>query len=180
MYQGAGLNATDYPPDQYITAQDPAQLKACADSDTPTIEGIYQTTVQGNSYCQGYDPAAAPWAGDEVSVASDINYNYADYSGGNPGPVTSGGYANRRLLIFPLISCDGDETGQSVLEVTGFACFYMLQSLPIGQADGAGQIFGQYITECDVNGSGGLIPGGGPSPLLYKIQLYKDPASSDS
>jgi hypothetical protein len=56
----------------------------------------------------------------------------------------------------------------------------MLQSLPIGQADGAGQIFGQYITECDVNGSGGINPGGGPSPLLYKIQLYKDPDSGDS
>lgn len=180
QYQGAGLNSTDYPPDQYITAQDPAQLKACADSDTPTIEGIYQTTVQGNSYCQGYDPAAAPWAGEEVNVASEVNYNYADYSGGAPGPVTNGGVANRRLLIFPLISCDGDETGQSVLSVTGFACFFMLQSLPIGQADGAGQIFGQYITECDVNGSGGINPGGGPSPLLYKIQLYKDPDSDDS
>ena len=180
MYQGAGLNADDYPPDQYITAQDPAELKACADRDTPTIEGIYQTTAQGNSYCNGYDPTAEPWASEVVSLAPEVNYNYADYSGGAPGPVTGGGVENRRLLIFPLISCEGDETGQSTLDVTGFACFFMLQSLPVGQADGAGQIFGQYIDACDVNGTGGINPGGGPSPQLYKIQPYKDPDSTDS
>jgi len=180
QYQGAGLNSTDYPPDQYITDQNPQQLKACADSDTPTIEGIYLTNGQGNNYCNGYDPNAAPWVNEAVSTAGQINYNYSDYNGANPGPITGGGLPNRRLLIFPLISCDGDQTGQSTLNVLGFACFFMLQSLPIGQADGAGQIFGQYILECDVNGTGGTNPGGGPSPLLYKIQLYKDPDSGDS
>ena len=173
MYQGAGLNAVDYPPDQYITAQDPAHLEACASKDMPTEEHIYQTTTQGK-YCDNPVPT------EEVSVASEIEYDYADYSAETPGTGISGGVPNRRLLIFPLIKCDGDETGQSTLDVIGFACFFMLQSLPIGQADGAGQIFGQYITECDANGSAGINPGGGPSPLLYKIQLYKDPDSGDS
>lgn len=178
-YQGAGLNSTDYPPDEYITEQGAEQLKACADSDTPTQEGIYLTGSEGNSYCQGYDPTLAPWSTEEVTSATEINYNYNDYQT-DPSTPLAGGLPNRRLLIFPTISCDGDETGQSTLTVTGFACFFMLQSLPVGQADGAGQIFGQYITECDVNGSGGINPGGGPSPLLYKIQLYKDPDSGDS
>jgi hypothetical protein len=180
MYQGAGLNSTDYPPDEFITAQDPKQLKACADSDDPTVEGIYQTTAQGNSYCQGYDPTAAPWVNEEVNVGADIIYDYADYSAETPGTGLPGGVLNRRFLVFPLIKCDGDESGQSTLLVEGFACFFMLQSLPIGQSDGAGQIFGQFIFECDVHGSPSISPGGGPSPLMYKIQLYKDPDSNDS
>jgi hypothetical protein len=57
----------------------------------------------------------------------------------------------------------------------------MLQQLDTGnQGQGGGQIFGQYVTSCDVNGSASANPGGGPSPLLYKIQLYKDPDSNDS
>ncbi len=57
----------------------------------------------------------------------------------------------------------------------------MLQKLDTGQVgQGGGQIFGQFIHDCDVNGTSGINPGGGPSPMLYKIQLYKDPDSTDS
>jgi Flp pilus assembly protein TadG len=182
LYQGAGLNSTDYPPDEYITEQGPPDLlKSCNDPVDPLIDHIYMTSGGGNGFCNGFDPDAAPWAGTEAYIDSDVNYNYADYSGPSPGSLTAGGVKNRRLLTFPLIECDGDETGQSTLTVTGFACFFMLQAIPIGQADGAGQIFGQYISKCEANGSSGSNPGGGPTtPLMYKIQLYKNPDSGDS
>lgn len=210
-YQGAGLNADDYPPDLYIEQQGQKTLKSCGDPNDPTTEYIFLTTGQGNNYCKdfgdGFDPLTedpadwpAPYGGgglggngDFVKFASEINYNYCNYSGiappdcGNqsgpgpsPGNLTGGGEKNRRLLIFPTITCAGNENGQATLDVEGFACFFMLQALPNGQADGAGQIFGQFIETCPAAATGGINPGGGPSPLLYKIQLYKDPDSGDS
>jgi len=188
QYQGAGLNATDYPPDQYIGEQDidtdpqPQELKACEDPDDPLTEYIYLTDSPGNNYCNGFDPDA--WPDPQVTLADDIPYNYDRYTGldpSHPDDPTSGALAGRRLLRFPLIDCSGLNNGQSALTSTNVACFFMVQSLEGGQADGAGNIFGQYIDTCPANGTVGIVPGGGPpNQLLYKIQLYKDSDSEDS
>mgnify|MGYP001821817836 CR=1 FL=1 len=190
QYQGAGLNPVDFPPDKYVSEQDidnpNEELKACEDPDDPLTEYIYLTDSPGNNYCNGFDPDT--WPDPQVTTADDIPYNYDDYSGDPPGtgPETSAGSGwepleNRRLLKFPLIQCDGDQNGQSTLYTGDFACFFMVQSLEGGQADGAGNIFGQFIGSCPANGTAGINPGGGPpNQLLYKIQLYKDPDSGDS
>lgn len=186
-YQGGGLNASDYPPDQYTGEQDidtvNRQLKACEDPDNPLEEHIFLVDSPGNNYCNGFDPDA--WPDTEITSADDIPYNYERYTGNDAGggvnDPSSGGLPGRRLLKFPLIDCSGDETGQSTLYSDSFACFFMVQSLEGGQSNGAGNIFGQFIDECPANGTQGEIPGGGPAgPLLYKIQLYKDPDSGDS
>lgn len=192
QYQGGGLNSTDYPPDNYIYEQNPGFLKACEDPNDPLTEYIFLTNGGGNQYCKDFedmdpfDPDPVTWPqgyqDDYVTTGPDIPYDHDEYTN-NPGTPLAGniGVDGRRLLTFPLIDCDGSQNGQSTIMVTGFTCFFMLQALPNGQAEGAGQIFGQYVQNCLVDGSSGTDPGGGPAgPLLYKIQLYKNPDSGDS
>ncbi|NNC56581.1 MAG: Tad domain-containing protein [Woeseiaceae bacterium] len=200
VYQGGGMNSTDYPPDYYVSEQDTGPnseyLRACEDPNDPLAEHIFLTSNQGSQYCKdfgenpGFDPTnsatwGGEWSADHVTQANEINYDYADYGGAAPGgpddPGSDPRELGRRILNFPVVDCAGDQNGQSTLEVSGFACFFMLQSLEGGQSAGAGHIFGQYIGDCLVNGNAGTNPGGGPSgPLLYKIQLYRNPDSKDS
>ena len=78
-------------------------------------------------------------------------------------------------MAMPVADCSGDDTGQSTLEVIGFACYFMLQ--PIGGGVDK-NIFGQFVNGCLASGAAGPTPGSGPGP--YLIQLYKDPDSGDS
>jgi len=173
-YQGGGLNSSAYPPDMVTTGQDPELLADCEPS-----PGIYQKLTGNSGTCNTDFSDTSKFH--PVSIARDLPYSYDDYVQESVGGAVPPAAKNRRLLVFPTISCDGDESGQATLDVQGFACFFMLQPLDTGhQGQGGGQIFGQYVSACDVNGSAGINPGGGPSPLMYKIQLYKDPASSDS
>jgi len=175
-YAGGGVNPTDHPPDAVTIGQDPELIADCVEPQP----GIYQQITGESGNCNSNFSDTSKF--NPVAVAGDLPYSYEDYVAdsddiSDPYPAVR----SRRLLVFPVISCDGDESGQSTLTVQGFACFFMLQQLDTGQqGQGGGQIFGQYINSCDVNGSSGVNPGGGPSPLLYKIQLYKDPDSGDS
>ena len=171
-YAGGAVNPTDHPPDMADTGQDPELLADCV----VPHPNIYRPNVgPSNGNCNStFEPL------DIVTRADQLDYNYADYAAETGVPVAPA-VRSRRLLVFPTIECSGDESGQSTLVIEGFACFFMLQQVDTGsQGQGGGQIFGQYINSCDVNGTSGINPGGGPSPLLYKIQLYKDPDSGDS
>lgn len=121
--------------------------------------------------------------GPVVTTAADITgYDYNNYvyrtthgmydfaPGGSPGGVEW-----RRVLAMPVADCTGDQTGQSTLNVEGFACFYMLQKIGGGVDK---NIFGQFVNSCLAGGAPGPDPGSGPGP--YLIQLYKDPDSGDS
>lgn len=183
MYQGGGLSADDYPPDRVLTDQSPQTLKACEDgTDDTQPDDVYLVNGNGNNYCGNNpppDPADLVTMSDQITYSYDMSYKLD--SEGDAGSFAPGSVKNRRLLIFPTIDCTGDETGQSNLEVTGFQCFFMLQALETGQSDGAGKIIGEAVDKCEVNGTSGTNPGGGPGGLLlYKIQLYKDSASVDS
>ena len=178
-----------YPPDGVTTGQSP-ELKACwddiSDPENP-VDRIYQPSGNPNNYCKHYDPEDPHWADDEVFDAvtnGDTVYTHAEYMADSAalGPdFPNGGVADRRVLIFPEVNCAGNQSGQSSLYVTDYACFFMLQPLDTGNiGQGGGQIFGQYIGDCNANGTGSANPNPGPGPLLYKIQLYKDPGSGDS
>ena len=78
-------------------------------------------------------------------------------------------------MALPVADCTGDETGQSTLNVEGFACYYMLQKIGGGTDK---NIFGQFVEDCLAGGAPGPNPGAGTGP--YLIQLYKDPDSGDS
>lgn len=177
-YAGGGVNPTDHPPDAVITGPNPELIADCVEPQP----GIYQQLTGDSGNCNSDFSDTTKF--NPVSVAGDLDWSYDDYAEETYGPNPADWYPavpGRRLLVFPTISCDGDQSGQSTLTVQGFACFFMLQQLDTGQVgQGGGQIFGQFISECDVNGTSGINPGGGPSPLLYKIQLYKDSDSTDS
>ncbi len=179
LYQGGGMSPEEYPPDRVLTQQEPQYLHACEDDSVyPPDDNVYLTNPGGN-YCGDPNPA------EQVTMSTEISYSYntsyAADSQGDASQFATGAVKNRRMLVFPTINCDGDQSGQSTIEVTGFACFFMLQQLESGQSDGAGKIIGEYINNCEVNGTSGVAPGPGyTGPLLYKIQLYKDPDSRDS
>lgn len=188
IYQGAGLNAEDYPPDRILKDQSPMELKACED-ETGGHDLLYLTTGGGNSYCRN------PRAEDQVTMGNEVPYSYGQSvdetwdgyekdSMGDDEDFEYGSVKHRRLLVFPLIAdedCMGEQSGQASLKVDGFACFLMLQPLESGQNDGGGKIIGEFVTDCAAAGTSSHDPGSGPNdPNLYKIQLYKDSGSQDS
>jgi Flp pilus assembly protein TadG len=132
------------------------------------------------------------WQGSTQVTASNINnnstpnvYSYQDYmqGEGNPAaytyqPITSGGPGvfNRRVLSIPVGNCSVQSNGQSSIPVLGFACFYLIQ--PVTQQGNTDYVIGQFVGNCDTNGTPGPNPVTGPGP--YVIQLYHDPSSGDS
>jgi hypothetical protein len=155
QYDGGGVTPEDYPPDVVTTAPDPYLQ---ADSSTQPV--ISQGT-------------------DEVQTGDQIDYSYSNYiqnsqSGPHQFPPPTGAYG-RRVMTMPVADCSGDNTGQSTLEVEGFACFFMLQPILGGPEM---EIFGQFVSDCISSGTPGPDPDDARGP--FRIQLYKDPDSNDS
>lgn len=132
------------------------------------------------------------WQGSTQITASNINnngapnvYSYQDYmrDEANPAaytyqPLTSGGPGvfNRRVLSVPVGNCSVQSNGSTTIPVIGFACFYLIQ--PVSHQGNTDYIIGQFVGNCDTNGTPGPNPVTGPGP--YIIQLYHDPSSGDS
>ena len=158
------VSSSDYPPDLVTAAVSP-ELDTYEDPNTGA-----DIITSGNN-------------GPVVTTAGELNMNYNEYVNrtGNPGqhdfPAggSPGGVSGRRILALPVADCTGDETGQSTINVEGFACFFMLQPIGGGQDK---NIFGQFVENCLAGGTPGPNPGSGPGP--YIIQLYKDSGSGDS
>lgn len=153
-YSGGGVNPDDYPPDVVIK------------------------TPSSNLQTDGSSPPNIIFDGGVVQTADQIDYQYSNYihesqHGPHQNPPPYGAYG-RRVMAMPVADCSGDETGQSTLDVEGFACFFMLQPV-LGGPDK--EIFGQFVTHCVSGGTPGANPGSGPT---FVIQLYKDPDSNDS
>ena len=158
MYSGGGVNPEDYPPDVVVTEPSPPL-------DWHDEAGEDVITQNGN----------------EVLLGGDINYSYADYlhdsqNGPHQFPPPAGAYG-RRVMAFPVAHCTGDQSGQSTLQVEGFACFFMLQSLQSGGGNTV-RIFGQFVDSCLSSGVPGPDPNDAQGP--FRIQLYRDPDSNDS
>jgi hypothetical protein len=153
QYNGGDLNAQEYPPDVVVMGPDPY-----LETDDSVPPKIFQGT-------------------NEVQTADQINHAYDWYTGSNAvreydPPL---GVRGRRVMAMPVADCSGDETGQSTLQVEGFACFFMLQPILGGPEK---QIFGQFVEECVATGVPGPEPGN--EGLTFVIQLYDDPDSDDS
>jgi hypothetical protein len=151
---GGGLDVEDYPPDVVVTVPTP-ELESEQGSNRILQDGI------------------------EKHFAGEINYSYTDYinhsqNGPHQNPPPAGAYG-RRVIALPVADCTGDQSGQSTLDVEGFACFFLLQ--PILSASEK-WIFGQFVTDCVSGGTPGPDPNDAEGP--YVIQLYKDPDSNDS
>ena len=165
VYNGP-ISPLDYPPDVVVHET------------TPPLDTFKDSVTGEDVIYRGNDQT------DVVQTATDIaGFDYAEYVSRtlNPGMhdyATTGSPAGvewRRILAMPVADCTGDETGQSTLQIEGFACYFMLQQIGGGQDK---NIFGQFVEGCLAGGAPGPDPGDGPGP--YLIQLYKDPDSGDS
>jgi hypothetical protein len=162
VYAGP-VSPDDYPPD---VVTDEMQPYFDTYPDPVTGADIITIGPGGTPVQWADDPAVAP-------------YNYEAYvsktdSGDHDFPPPEG-VEWRRVMALPVADCSGDETGQSTLDVEGFACFFMMQQVEGGPEK---NIYGQFVDGCLAGGAAGPTPGSGPGP--YLIQLYKDPDSGDS
>ncbi len=165
QYTGS-MSMSQYPPDVIVKGETPA------------------ITVDANGYLwQGSTQLTGPGA--PPNSYTLLSYNYQKYTSDltNPAnydyqPIESGGSGafQRRMLSVPVGDCTGTSGGSTTVPVLGFACFFLLQ--PVTQKGNMDYAIGQFVGQCDVNGTPGPAPASGPSP--YIIQLYHDPSSGDS
>ena len=170
VYLGSlGGTQAQYPPDVITTQQSP----------TLTVN----TSASG---CSASSPCIQQGNNGPIITASNINliFSYQNYQAelSNSAnytyqPIPTGiGAFNRRVLSVPVADCSGGGGGSTQLPVLGFACYFLLQQpTHSGNTD---WVLGQFIGNCDVNGTPGPAPASGPQP--YIIQLYRDPGSGDS
>lgn len=155
------MRMEDYPPDVIVTGQSPRLTS------NQTGQDVFQggTRITDANISQLYD--YQDYLRDLQNPAS---YDYQPLNEGGRGAF------DRRVVAVPVVSCNGMATGQSTMPLMGFACFFLLQ--PVAQSGGDSEIFGQFVSGCNVNGTPGPNPVAGAGPHI--IQLYDDPTSNDS
>jgi len=159
QYSGP-MSMSQYPPDVLTNAQSPSLT---VDSNGNVWQGSTQITANNVNQLYSYQKYSA----DERNPGA---YNYQPVSSGGPGVF------NRRVLSVPIGDCTGTSGGSTSVPVLGFACFFLMQ--PVTQQGISDYAIGQFVGNCDVNGTPGPSPASGPGP--YIIQLYHDPGSGDS
>jgi hypothetical protein len=187
------ISPADYPPDVIIEATDPPldtvqqevppgsgnneDYICLGDCDCGTEAGVdeFGNPITVSIQCKSISTPPVNWV--EMATEPGIFDYWGDY---HPQTMSEANHlANgkywRRVLALPVANCDGDQTGQSTLDIIGFACYFMLQ--PIGGGTDK-NIFGQFVEGCLSGGYSGMDPGEGTGP--HVIQLYKDPDSIDS
>ena len=175
IYEGP-VSAWDYPPD--VVTQETVPRLETQTVEVPLGSGIYEDQiclglcddpiVPTNQMVMATEPGIFDYS---TYVYHTENPAYHDVPEGDP-PL---GAKWRRILALPVANCTGDQTGQSTLDIIGFACYFMLQRIGGGEDK---NIFGQFVKGCLAGGAPGPNPGAGLGP--YLIQLYKDPDSGDS
>ena len=155
MY-AAGLTAAQYPPD---VINSPAHQTALTGT---TALGLYEN-------------------GTLITNASQLSFNWAQYNTlENAGPYdtqplpTGTGEFRRREVAVPIGNCSVQANGQSQVPILGFACMFLLQSLP---NNGQQNLYAQVLQGCEAHGS---PSGGGGNYGPHVIELYKSAGSPDS
>ncbi len=153
-YLAGGLNSGSYPPDVIITQPAGRDRLMCTDPTCATI-------VTG--------------AGVQITTASQYpNYSYGGMylprvqAGNYDVPPAPGGIGvvNRRVLAVPVGDCTASTPAGGNVPVLGFACVFTLQDVD----PATGQVFGEVLQSCQVNGTPGPLPNNAPGP--YSIELY--------
>lgn len=152
----AGLTPAQYPPD---VINSPAHQTALTGT---TALGLYEN-------------------GTVITDASQLSFNWAQYNSlENAGPYdtqplpTGTGEFRRREVAVPIGDCSVQANGQSQVPVLGFACMFLLQSLP---NNGQQNLYAQVLSGCEAHGT---PSGGGGNYGPHVIELYKSAGSPDS
>ncbi|MNE01898.1 hypothetical protein D3C80_943510 [compost metagenome] len=156
VYNGPGMNATDYPPDWVTEFNDPKMTYN--DSTSPA-----QVQYQGQ-------PVTS--SGGDLSAGGTPLYDLNDWKTDSAACAASGSCAGayeRRMLNIVIGNCDGESGGQVDVPVLDFGCFFLLQT--VAQQGVEAQVFGQFVKECEGDGVAGPVPTEDTGPAI--IQLYK-------
>ena len=156
VYNGPGMNATDYPPDWVTEFTDP-KMTYNDSTAPPRVEHQGQEVISdGGNLVAGGTPLydLNDWLADSTACA---------VSG------TCTGAHERRMLNIVIGDCDGVSGGQVDVPVLDFGCFFLLQT--VAQSGVEAQVFGQFVKECEGDGYAGPVPSEDVGPNI--IQLYK-------
>ena len=161
-----GGTESQYPPD-VITTQPNPQLTVTdlGNGNFQIYSGSTQITASNIGTVFNYDQGSNNYQ--ERMSAQNFDNALAPGGFGTPG---------RRILAVPVGACTGNSNGSSTVPLLGFACFFLMQE-PVQQGTND-YVIGQFIQNCDVNGTPGPQPATGPAPHI--IELYHDPDSGDS
>jgi hypothetical protein len=163
-YFAGDLNSGTYPPDVIITQPTGLDQLLCAPG-----PGNSCTVVNGN--------------GVQITTSSQIPaYNYENMylprvqAGAYDIPPAPGGIGvvNRRVLAVPVGDCGAATPVGGPVPILGFACVFTLQEVD----PATGQLFGEVLQNCQVNGTPGAFPNNAPGP--YSIELYHVTGSPQS
>src|SRR3990167_2414434 len=156
VYNGPGMNATDYPPDWVTEFNDPKMTYNDSTS-PPRVEHQGQEVISdgGNLVAGG-------------TALYDLNDWLADSTACAVSGSCEGAY-ERRMLNIVIGNCDGVSGGQVDVPVLDFGCFFLLQT--VAQSGVEAQVFGQFVKECEGDGVAGPVPSEDVGPNI--IQLYK-------
>ena len=165
-YQGGGIDSATYPPDVITNQPTGNNRLSCSDASCGTIvTGPGGNTVITNASQYGsysYEGMYQPRL-----LASNFDVS----------PAPSGiGVINRRVMAVPVGDCSVAAQGRSDIPVLGLSCVFILQD--VDTSGNGGQIFGEILSNCQVNGTPGPAPNNGPGP--YLIQLYHVDGSPQS
>jgi len=165
-YSGGGLDSATYPPDVITYQPSGNDRLSCSDASCTTIvTGAGGSKVVNNAG----DYGSYSYEGMYQPRLLAANYDVA--------PAPSGiGVVARRVMAVPVGDCSVTAQGRSDIPVLGLACVFILQD--VDQGGNGGQIFGEILSNCQVNGTPGPAPNNGPGP--YLIQLYHVDGSPQS
>jgi Flp pilus assembly protein TadG len=158
VYNGPGMNATDYPPDWVTQFSNPKMTYN--DSTAPP-----QVEYQGVKVTPGVNP------GDLVAGTTAL-YDLNDWLAASTACAVSGsctGAYERRMLNIVIGNCTGTSGGQVEVPVLDFGCFFLSQT--VAQSGVEAQVLGQFVKECEGDGYAGPVPTDDVGPTI--IQLYK-------
>jgi Putative Flp pilus-assembly TadE/G-like len=164
-YSGGNVSSTSYPPD-VITYQPSGNNRlSCSDSSCTTIvTGPNNTVISNASQYSAYS-----YEGMYQPRLLNGNYDVPPAPNGN-------GVVNRRVLAVPVGDCSVLAQGRSDIPVLGLACYFLLQD--VNQSGNSGQVFGEFLSNCQVNGTPGPAPNSNSGP--YIIELYHVDGSPQS
>ncbi|QIA64744.1 pilus assembly protein [Vibrio astriarenae] len=166
VYEGGGVNSSDYPPDIYT--KEPV-TKATLDS---AGEVVYEDTTGADGNPWMYSDYLS-----ELGCNTDNTGACTCTAGSANCTVDQGGQPDRRILPVPIVNCDSADGGTSTYSIEAIGCFFMLQQAPTSNS-GKEPVFGEFIEDCTVTGG---TPGDNSSDEgPYRIVLYEDPYSEDS
>jgi hypothetical protein len=161
-YQGNVSQAQD-PPDVVTTQPSGNNRLSCQDGTCATIvTGPGGKTVIRTS-------------GDYTTYSYEGTYS-TNLSNGTWDVNSPPGIPERRVLAVPIGDCTAGGSGTTTVPVLGLACVFLIQDVNQGASNG--QVFGEILQSCKVNGNPGPAPVTGPGP--YRIQLYHVDGSPQS